>query len=84
MHQHKIPWLSATNPESNYVFQQDSPAPAPTTNLTQRFLKNNLAAQWSKEVWLPYSLDVNLLDYGIWDVLHTKVNANSHENTKSW
>jgi hypothetical protein len=35
----------------------------------QKFLENNMVAQWSKEVWLPYSLDLNPLNYSIWGVL---------------
>jgi hypothetical protein len=42
-----------------------------------------MAAQWSKVVWLPYSQDLNLLDYGVWGVLQAKVNATGHENKKS-
>ncbi len=64
LRQHVIPWLSATYPEGNYVFQQDS-APVHTASSTQKFLESNMAAQWSKTVWPPYSPDLNLLDYGI-------------------
>jgi hypothetical protein len=53
--------------------------PAHTANFTQTFLEKNLAAHWSKVLWLLYSPDLNPLDYGIWGELQTKVNA--HENT---
>jgi hypothetical protein len=76
---HIIPWLSATYPEGNYVFQQDS-APAHTANSTQQFIESNMAAHWSKTVWPPYLPDLNPLDYGIWGVMQTKVNATSYEN----
>ncbi len=74
-----IPWLSALYPEGNYVFQQDG-APAQTVNSTQQFIESNMATHWSKTVWPPYSPDLNLLDYGIWGVMQTKVNATSHKN----
>ncbi len=58
---HVIPWLSARYPEGNYVFQQDG-SPAHTSNSTQQFIESNMAAHWSKTVWLPYSPDLNPLD----------------------
>jgi transposase-like protein len=82
LRRHVMPWLSAKFPEGNYVFQQDG-APAHTANSTQTFLAKNMAAHWWKEVWPPYSPDLNPLDYGIWGVLQTKVNATAHENTDS-
>jgi hypothetical protein len=79
LRRHVMPWLSATYPEGNYVFQQDG-APAHTANSTQTFLAKNMAAHWSNVVWPPYSPELNQLDYGIWGVLQTKVNATAHEN----
>jgi hypothetical protein len=49
----------------------------------QKFLKVNMAVQWSKEVWLPYLLDLNLLDYGIWCILPVKANTAAHPNLES-
>jgi hypothetical protein len=77
-----MPWLFVTHPKGNYMFQQDR-APAHTANSTQRFLENNMSVQWSKDVWLPYSPDLNPLDYSIWGILQTKVNATAHKNMKS-
>jgi hypothetical protein len=79
LRRHVIPWLSARYPEGNYVFQQDG-APVHTSNSTQQFIESNMAVHWSKMVWPPYSPDLNPLDYGIWGVMQTKVNATSHEN----
>jgi hypothetical protein len=79
LRRHVIPWLSATYPEGNYVFQQDG-SPAHTANSTQQFIESNMAANWSKTVWPPYSPNLNPLDYGIWGVMQIKVNATSHEN----
>jgi transposase len=64
------------------LFEQDG-APVHTANSTQRFLENIMAAQWSKEVWPPYSPDLNPFDYGIWGVLQTKVKATFHKITNA-
>jgi hypothetical protein len=45
--QHVMPGLSATYHEGNFLFQQDG-SHTHTTNSTQRFLENSMAAQWSK------------------------------------
>jgi AraC-like DNA-binding protein len=55
---HMMPWLSATYPEGNYVFQRDG-APTHTANSTQTFLEKNMAVHWSKVVWPPYLPDLN-------------------------
>jgi hypothetical protein len=44
----------------------------------QKFLKVNMAVQWSNAVWLPYLLDLNLLDYCIWCMLPVKANTAAH------
>jgi hypothetical protein len=46
LRQHVIPWLYATYPEGNYVFQQDG-APAHTSNSMQKFIESNMEAHWS-------------------------------------
>ncbi len=76
---HVIPWPSAAYLEGDYVFQQDG-LPTHTANSTQKFLESNMAAQWSKMVWPPYSPDINPLDYNIWGILQAKVNAFNHIN----
>ncbi len=76
LRRHVIPWLSAMYPEGYG-------APAHTANSTQKFIESNMVVHWSKMVWPPYSLDLNLLDYGIWGVLQAKLNATSHKNKRS-
>jgi hypothetical protein len=64
------------------MFQQDDAA-THTANSMQRFLEKNMVVQWTKEVWLPYSLKLNPLEYGIWGILQTKVNTTAHKNTNA-
>jgi hypothetical protein len=49
----------------------------------QEFVEANIAVQWSKAVWSPYFHDLNLLDYGIWCILHGKVTTTAHPNLES-
>lgn len=79
---HVVPWLQKTYPNGNYVFQQDG-APAHTARSTQRFLEENMASYWPPTVWPPYSPDLNPLDYSIWGVLQTKVQATAHDDVKA-
>jgi inhibitor of nuclear factor kappa-B kinase subunit alpha len=77
LEQHLVPWLRKNYPEGNYVFQQDG-APAHTSNRTQKWMAENLANFWSKEVWPPSSPDLNPLDYSVWGVLEGKACKTSH------
>ena len=74
------PWLDATYPDGNYIWQQDS-APAHGSNKTQAWLAKNLANYWPKELWPPNSPDANPLDYGIWGEMTKKVGATSYNST---
>ncbi|XP_059097596.1 uncharacterized protein LOC131891917 [Tigriopus californicus] len=58
------PWLDATYPLGNYVWQQDS-APAHKAKKTQKWCQDNLAASWPWAMWPPSSPDCSPLDYGI-------------------
>jgi AraC-like DNA-binding protein len=82
LRQHVVPWLQRTYPGGNYVFQQDS-APAHAARTTQEFLKENMSSHWSPDLWPPYSPDLNPLDFSIWSVLETKVQATPHKNLAS-
>ena len=72
-----LPWLKATYPAGNYVFQQDS-APAHKAKTTQEWMKRNLANYWPWTLWPPSSPCLNPLDYAVWGVLEDKVGATSH------
>ncbi|QQP55180.1 Transposable element tcb2 transposase, partial [Caligus rogercresseyi] len=71
------PWLDATYPEGNYVFQQDS-APGHKAKITQKWCEENLAAFWPWSMWPPSSPDCNPLDYGIWGVVERKACSIPH------
>ncbi|QQP48937.1 Transposable element tcb2 transposase [Caligus rogercresseyi] len=71
------PWLDATYPEGNYVFQQDS-APGHKAKITQKWIEENLAAFWPGSMWPPSSSDCNPLDYGIWVVVERKACSIPH------
>ena len=75
------PWLDATYPEGNYVWQQDG-APGHTANKTQKWCADNLAKFWTKEMWPPSSPDLNPLDYSIWSVVESKACAQPHANVQ--
>ena len=76
---HVLPWLKATYPEGNYVFQQDS-APGHKAKTTQAWMKKHLAHYWPWTIWPPSSPCLNPLDYAIWGVLGAKVGATSHRS----
>ncbi|QQP40983.1 Putative transposable element [Caligus rogercresseyi] len=71
------PWLDATYPEGNYVFQQDN-APGHKAKITQKWCEENLAAFWPWSMWPPSSPDCNPLDYGIWGVVERKACSIPH------
>lgn len=65
-----------------YVFQQDG-APAHTSDLVQKYLKETVDAFWPKEYWPPNSPDLNPLDYYVWSVCERDTNKVRHPNTDS-
>ena len=82
---HVIPWVKATYPEGNVVFQQDG-APAHNAAAVQVKLTEELGGPdhfWRKEMWPPQSPDLNPLDYSVWSVLQDEVQATSHPNLES-
>ena len=58
---HSTPWLKATYPDNNYVWQQNG-APAHTSKTAKKFSSTNMASFWSKDVWLLSSYDFKPLD----------------------
>lgn len=82
MRTHVLPWLKRAYPDGNYVFQQDG-APAHTAEKSRRWLKNNLTDFWDKDVWPPFSPDLNPLDYGIWGVMEREACATHHNSLET-
>lgn len=69
-----IPWVKANFSGIPVIYQQDG-VPAHTALRSQDFLKSkaDIMAFWPKDMWPPYSPDVNPLDYAFW--LHIKAKA---------
>jgi hypothetical protein len=42
-----------------------------------------MAEFWTVADWLPYSLDLNLLDFSVWSILQEKVQAMQHTSLAS-
>jgi inhibitor of nuclear factor kappa-B kinase subunit alpha len=57
-----LPWLKASYPEGNYVWQQDG-APSHTSNRCQKFCQDNMASFWPKDFWPPSLPELNPLDF---------------------
>jgi len=51
---------------------QDS-APSHRAKATQNFLRDNTPDFISSQEWTPHSLDLNPLDYSVWDILQELV-----------
>ncbi len=77
-----LPWLRATYPSGNYVFQQDG-APAHKSNKVQNFLSSHFAKFWAADLWPLSSPDLNPLDFYWWSILERRVNATPHPNLES-
>ncbi|XP_059094623.1 uncharacterized protein LOC131889516 [Tigriopus californicus] len=73
------PWLDATYPDNNYIWQQDS-APGHKAKVVQTWCKDNLAGFWPSNFWPPSSLDCAPLDYGIWGYVESKACATPHSS----
>ncbi|KAI6653150.1 Transposase [Oopsacas minuta] len=65
-----------------FVFQQDG-APDHTTNTTQDWMKHNTPNFIHKDVWPPYSPDLNPMDYSVWSILENKACSVSHNTVSS-
>ena len=64
------------------AFQQDS-APAHKAKITQEWCEENLPDFIPWTLWPPSSPDLNPLDYSIWGILETRVNAKRHNSIES-
>lgn len=59
---------------NNYVFQQDG-APAHTSGVTQKWIKENFPDFIAKDQWPPNSPDLNPLDYHVWGAMLERYQA---------
>ena len=76
------PWIKATYPDRNVIWQQDS-APAHGAKLTQAWLAKHLPGFWPKELWPSSSPDLSPLDFAIWGYLEPRACKTSHPNVES-
>jgi hypothetical protein len=67
----------------HWVFQQDG-APAHTSDISQRWCKNNLSYFLDKNHWPPNSPDLNPLDYYYWNAVVTRMKRNIFYDKKSF
>lgn len=80
---HVKPWIDANyGSEQKYLYQQDG-APAHTAKKTQRWLIDNMADFWSKDMWPPSSPDANPLDFSIWAFVEEKACKQSHASVSA-
>lgn len=54
------------------IFQQDG-APAHSAKSTISLLKKNFSKVWCKDIWPPYSPDLNPMDYSVWGILSAAI-----------
>jgi len=67
-----LPECRRLSPGSDFVFVQDS-APSHRAKATQQFLRQNSPNVIAADEWALYFLDLNPLDYCIWDILQDLV-----------
>lgn len=65
-----------------WVFQQDG-APCHTAKVTQDWCQANLPGFIPKDLWPPYSPDLNPMDYFVWSYLEARVNSHEHTNVEA-
>lgn len=68
--------------KGHWVFQQDS-APAHKAKINQEWCATQIPDFISSAQWPPSSPDLNPMDYAIWGILESKVNAYSHRSLDS-
>ncbi len=72
--QHALPWLSATYSDGNHILQQDG-TPVHTSPFPFCVHGGEHGHALVKGGWLLHLSNLNLLHYGIWSIMQTKVNA---------
>lgn len=76
------PWLDATYPQGNFVWQQDS-APGHKAKVVQEWCRRELPGFWPHTYWPPSSPDCSPLDFSIWGYVESRACANPHPNVDS-
>ena len=73
-----VPWVKKVTGNKGIIFQQDR-ATLYTARLVQNWCKDNFKSFWPKELWSPFSPDLNPMDFGIWSILEQKFCTVSHK-----
>ena len=76
------PWMEAVSAGRPYIFQQDG-APAHRSDVVQIWLQENVHSFWRRDLWPPYSPDLNPLDYHFWAVAEKMSNSRAHSNVET-
>ena len=76
------PWMVGVADRSPYIFQQDG-MPAHNSRIVQRWREDELHAFWSKDLWPPYSSDLNPLDYFCYGIIERVSNKGAHNGVDS-
>ena len=77
-----VPFAQQNYGNEFWMFQQDS-APAHKARLTVQYWKKNFPDLISPMEWPPYSPDLNLLDYSVWNILETKTCVRAHNDLEA-
>ena len=66
----------------NWTFQQDTP-PAHEAKTTQYWCRTHFPDFIASSEWLPYSPDLNPMDYSVWSILEARACATRHISLES-
>ena len=86
-----VPWVKKVTGNKGIILLQDRATPH-TARLVQNWCKDNFKLFSPKELWCPFSPDLNPMDFGIWFILeeksctvnHSSVEVLKQKLTKSW
>ena len=77
-----ISWINRMFKETGITLQQDR-AISHTANIIQDWCKDNMAGFWGKNLWPPFSLDLNPMDFAILSILKSSSCSSSHPSVTS-
>ena len=72
-----LPWAQEQFRDRHWTFQQDS-APPHKARDTLNWIEENFPSFLSPQEWLPYSPDLNPMDFSIWSILDSNAYTKPH------